>query len=562
MDKILASPFIQFFWKSWVIEPNSSTYNIVMEQNIKGSLDEEKLKWALQEFLDLYPFFKYRIEEKDNELYWISDSDKPYVVEFTHLSNNEEQLKQFALQPFDLIKGPLIRFGLIKEAEQQFQLFIVLHHITGDAQGIEEFFHNISDLYNQRPLRHAPMTLQQASEKFEQDRQLLKLLSKYNPEEYWKKCLSDVTTSNPLPYLSQQAIGEPELPNEFRFNVPLEDWNNLTQSLAPCKSFLVFKTLWATLVAQYIPSGRVHLIYPIAAPEGASLSLGAQINAVVFPLRLHDTDSFNSLYQATLNYSASLKAQPDLRFSNLPIFQAVPLNLVNQLNVGINQASFKDISLELDGCEVNYGNRFNNDLAVTEWILEYHLEKNHWAFRIRYHPNLFHAKQIRALGEQFQQLLVNALTNPETPISQLPLLTPEQTQTLLEYGNLKQLGDTEAKRHNSLTIDLIRTHYQQATGLSQSAEAEISGVQAYVLNERLQLVPMGLSGELYLSGPELDNNYLEKPALAAKQLIANPFVQHTNDKWLYRTGEQVRWLPNGELEYLNATHCDSLKEAS
>ncbi|MDC9590624.1 condensation domain-containing protein [Xenorhabdus sp. XENO-10] len=557
MDKILASPFIQFFWKSWVIEPHSSTFNIVIEQSIKGNLDEGKLKWALQEFINLYPFFKYRIEEKNNELYWTSDSDEPYIVEFTYLSNDEEQLNQFALRPFDLIKGPLIRFGLLKEADQQYQLFIVLHHITGDAQGLDEFFHNISDLYNQRPLRHSPMTLQQVSEKFERDHQLLKLLSKYNPEEYWKKCLSDVTTSNPLPYLPQQAIGEPELPNEFRFNLPLEDWKNLTQSLNPYKPFLVFKTLWATLVAQYIPSGKVHLIYPIAVPEGTSLSLGAQINAVVFPLRLHDTDSFNSLYQATLNYSASLKAQPDLRFSNLPIFQSVPLNVVNQLNVGINQASFKDISLELDGCEVNYGHRFNNDLAVTEWILEYHPEKDHWAFRIRYHPNLFHAKQIRALGEQFQQLLVNALTNPETPISQLPLLTPEQTQTVLEYGNPQQLSDTEAKRHNSLTADLIRTHYQQAIGQSKSVDAEISNVQAYVLNERLQLVPMGLSGELYLSGPELDNNCLEKSAL-----VANPFVQHTNAKWLYRTGEKVCWLPNGELEYLGAKGCDSLKEAS
>ncbi|MDC9604158.1 condensation domain-containing protein [Xenorhabdus griffiniae] len=557
MDKILASPFIHFFWKSWVLEPHSPKYNIVIEQNIRGSLDESRLKWALQEFINLYPLFKYRIEEENDELYWIFGSDD---IEFTYLSNNEEQLNQFALRPFDLRKGPVVRFGLIKETEQQFHLFIVLHHIIGDGQGIEEFFHNIADLYNQRPLRHSPMTLQQASEKFEQDRQLLQLLGKYNPEQYWKKCLSGMTTSNPLPYLPQHAIGEPELPNEFRFNLPLEDWKNLSISLSPYKPFLVFKTLWATLVAQYTATDSVHLIYPIAVAGGASVSLGAQINAVVFPLHFNETDSFNSLYQATLNYSTSLKAQPDLRFSSLPIFQAVPTDLVNKLNVGINQASFKDLNLELDGCEVHYGSRFNNDLAVTEWILEYHLEEGYWAFRIRYHPNLFHAKQIKALGEQFQQLLVNALSYPETPISQFPLLTPEQTQTLLEYGSPQQLSDTQSERHSPLVMDLIHKHYQQAIGQSQSAE--ISGIQVYVLNERLQMVPMGLKGELYLSGPELGHKYLDHSVLADKQLIANPFVQYTKDKWLYRTGEQVRWLPNGELEYLGTEDYDFLKEAS
>ncbi|PHM61472.1 condensation domain-containing protein [Xenorhabdus ishibashii] len=557
MDKILASPFIHFFWKSWVLEPHSPKYNIVIEQNIKGDLDENRLKWSLQEFINLYPLFKYRIEEENNELYWKFCSDD---IEFTYLSNNEEQLNQFALQPFDLRKGPVVRFGLIKEAEQQFHLFIVLHHIIGDGQGIEEFFHNISDLYNRCPLRHSPMTLQQASEKFEQDHQLLQLLNKYNPEQYWKKCLSDFTTSNPLPYLPQHAIGEPELPNEFRFNLPLEDWNNLTKSLSPCKPFLIFKTLWATLVAQYTATGHVHLIYPIAIAGGVSVSLAAQINAVVFPLHFNETDSFNSLYQATLNYSASLKAQPDLRFSSFPLFQAVPTNLINKLNVGINQASFKDIRLELEGCKVNYGNRFNNDLAVTEWILEYHLEEGHWAFRIRYHPNLFHAKQIKALGEQFQQLLVNALYYPETPISQFPLLTPYQTKTLLEYGSPQQLSDTKSEQHNPLVIDLIRKHYQQAIGQSQLTE--VSDIQSYVLNEQLQMVPMGLKGELYLSGSELDNKHLEQSALVEKQLIANPFVQYTSDKWLYRTGEQVRWLPNGELEYLGAKNYDFLKEAS
>nr|WP_269749550.1 AMP-binding protein [Xenorhabdus lircayensis] len=130
----------------------------------------------------------------------------------------------------------------------------------------------------------------------------------------------------------------------------------------------------------------------------------------------------------------------------------------------------------------------------------------------------------------------------------------------MKYGNQQQLGDTKSEQHNSQSADLIREYYLQATG--QSPTAAIPGVQAYVLNERLQLVPMGVSGELYLSGPELNNGHWGQPALTTKGLLANPFAQHANDQWLYRTGEQVRWLPNGELEYLNAKLFKSMREAS
>ncbi len=65
-------------------------------------------------------------------------------------------------------------------------------------------------------------------------------------------------------------------------------------------------------------------------------------------------------------------------------------------------------------------------------------------------------------------------------------------------------------------------------------------VHAYVLDDYLNPVPDGASGELYLAGIQLADGYLHRHALTAQRFIANPF--HTGTR-MYRTGDLVRWDP-------------------
>lgn len=82
----------------------------------------------------------------------------------------------------------------------------------------------------------------------------------------------------------------------------------------------------------------------------------------------------------------------------------------------------------------------------------------------------------------------------------------------------------------------------------------IANVRLYVLDEQLNPVPPGAYGELYISKHYLAKKYLRQEELTASRFILNPFMT-PEDKIsgyysrLYQTGDKVRWLPDGRLQF-------------
>ena len=74
-------------------------------------------------------------------------------------------------------------------------------------------------------------------------------------------------------------------------------------------------------------------------------------------------------------------------------------------------------------------------------------------------------------------------------------------------------------------------------------------VRAFVLDSHLHPLPLGVPGELFIGGVGLARGYLHRPDLTAERFLPNPFATHPGER-LYRTGDKVRWLADGTLEYL------------
>ncbi|NOJ98439.1 amino acid adenylation domain-containing protein, partial [Corallococcus coralloides] len=77
----------------------------------------------------------------------------------------------------------------------------------------------------------------------------------------------------------------------------------------------------------------------------------------------------------------------------------------------------------------------------------------------------------------------------------------------------------------------------------------MANLRGYVLDPELQPVPVGVPGELFIGGAGLARGYLERPELSADRFIPDSLGAQPGGR-IYRTGDRVRWLATGELEYL------------
>jgi amino acid adenylation domain-containing protein len=77
----------------------------------------------------------------------------------------------------------------------------------------------------------------------------------------------------------------------------------------------------------------------------------------------------------------------------------------------------------------------------------------------------------------------------------------------------------------------------------------IPGTRAYVLDAELQLVPVGVPGELCLGGVGVARGYLDLPALTAERFVPDPFAAEPGGR-LYRTGDRARFRADGRIEFL------------
>ncbi len=78
----------------------------------------------------------------------------------------------------------------------------------------------------------------------------------------------------------------------------------------------------------------------------------------------------------------------------------------------------------------------------------------------------------------------------------------------------------------------------------------VGGARLFVLDPKMRPVPAGVPGELYIGGACLARGYLYRPELTTERFVGNPYGEDGEDPRLYRTGDNARWMTNGELEFL------------
>ena len=131
------------------------------------------------------------------------------------------------------------------------------------------------------------------------------------------------------------------------------------------------------------------------------------------------------------------------------------------------------------------------------------------------------------------------------------ILNPEMIFGVLEHqgGHPKNIINGYGPTENT-TFTTTYKVTRRSKGLKSIPIGKgISNTSIYVLDKALDLVPIGVSGELYTGGDGLALGYLNNASLTEKKFILNPIPIYKNER-IYKTGDIVRWMPDGNIDYI------------
>ncbi len=131
------------------------------------------------------------------------------------------------------------------------------------------------------------------------------------------------------------------------------------------------------------------------------------------------------------------------------------------------------------------------------------------------------------------------------------LSVPHVRRVLREWTGVRLINGYGPTENATFTCCQTLTE-ADAEKPSVSIGRPIANTRVYVLDCHRELVPIGVPGELYAGGDGVARGYLNRPELTAERFVPDPWSREPGAR-LYRTGDVVRWRPNGTLEFLGRT---------
>lgn len=155
-------------------------------------------------------------------------------------------------------------------------------------------------------------------------------------------------------------------------------------------------------------------------------------------------------------------------------------------------------------------------------------------------PSLYALILQQAKPEQLNSLRAVIVAGEACP----PELVENHAQLQSQTSLFNEYGPTEATVWSSV----YHCHFPEPR-TQISIGRPIANTQIYILDPHLHPVPVGVPGEIYISGEGLVRGYLNQPEITSEKFIPHPFSQKPGMR-LYKTGDLARYLSDGNIEFL------------
>ncbi|UII73718.1 non-ribosomal peptide synthase/polyketide synthase [Pseudomonas sp. HN11] len=455
-------------WFLWQLDPQSTAYHIPNALRLQGPLDLAALQRSFDTLLARHESLRTHLrQEAAGAVQVIEDSG---LIEVDLLDTDETDLKarvaEVVAQPFDLLRGPLLRVKLLRMDANDHVLVLVQHHIVSDGWSMQLMVEELVQLYaafSQGQVPELPtLTLQYADYALWQ-RNWMEAGEKARQLAYWQAQLGGVQPVLELPfdYLrpAVQSHRGARLGIELQPQL-LAGLRRLAQNVGVTLPMVLLASYQA-LLHRYSGQEDVRVGVPVANRNRLETEglIGFFVNTQVLKADIHGQMSVVQLLQQARQRSLEAQAHQDLPFEQLvealqpersmslsPLFQVLFNHRMTSADNHLQRLTELDVEV------------LSWDEGVAQFDLALDVEESQATLRasLSYATDLFAPATIERMAGHWQNLLQAMVADQQQPISQLNLLGQDEQQHILQLWNQRDAGFSATRLVHELVADRAR----------------------------------------------------------------------------------------------------------
>ena len=474
----------QRLWFLDQLMPESIAYNMAEAIRLRGELNGAALEQSINEVMRRHEAVRTTFHEVGgNPIQVITPFHQCQLpsIDLSHLSDAEREHKSAKLasadarRPFNLEQGPLMRFTLLRLGAEDHVLLVSMHHIISDGWSTDVLAREMAALYGAFSTGAASP--------------LPDLAIQYGDFAVWQReWLSGDLLARQLDYWTSKLDGVPPLLtlptdyprpkaqlNEGAFSSRLINAELTTdlKSLAQKNGATLFMTMLAgfhALLHRYAQQATIVTGVPVANRMRAETEplIGFFVNTLALRSDFDDDPTFSTHLNRLRNHALESYVHQDLPFEmlvdELQLTRDLSYNPLFQVMFSWAEAAWDELVLtgtELGSLGVE--NR-TSQFDLTLWVGEINGQLR---CSMQYDTALFAEDTIARMLGHYEELLSNAVREPQQPVSRLPLLASEERQRLLGEWN-----ETAVPYETGVTVGEL---FERQVARDAAAVAVVSG---------------------------------------------------------------------------------------
>ncbi|MFN7730408.1 MAG: amino acid adenylation domain-containing protein [Pirellula sp.] len=439
----------QRLWLLHHIDP-SAAYNDILAWRLAGSLNVDALRSALNSVVNRHEVLRTTIRSTGEHVVQTIERWRPVELLIVDLDQQlagderetalKECLAAEAKRPFDLSRDSVLRARLVRLTDHEHVLALTLHHIATDAWSSGILARDIATFYNAFCSGSEPQLLKlpvQYADYAVWQRKNLSSGELQAQLEYWRTQLEGASETLELPTDRPRSHQKTHDGAQHSFQLSASVSNSLRQLVRDADTTLFSTTAsaFATLLSRYSNSHDIVLGTPIAGRRRVESEglVGFFVNTLALRIDLVGDPTFEELLQRVHGVAVDAFANQDVPFEKL-VEELRPQRRLShtplfQVMFALQNAPRRELKLSgIESSRVSVHNGTSKfDLTLTLVDTPDGLRG-----RMVYDTQLFDASTIERMCRHYETLLEGVAATPESRLSELPLLSPNERELLLK----------------------------------------------------------------------------------------------------------------------------------